>query len=186
MRYKLIDAQKADVPVYRLCNFLAVSPSGYYAWRRRQPSQRQRDDMVYLAHIRAQSALSNGTYGSPRMHAVHIETIRYYENIDIMPAPPRTHGGHRCYGAEHAKRLLFISRSRSLGFTTKEIRSLLGIADGNDITCADVRELTLHHAEEAQRKIVDLRKLERTLRDMAAQCHGNRIPDCPIVDGLFG
>lgn len=69
MRYKLIDAEKADVPVYRLCNFLAVSPSGYYAWRRRQPSQSQRDDMVYLAHIRAQFAMSNGTYGSPRMHA---------------------------------------------------------------------------------------------------------------------
>jgi MerR family mercuric resistance operon transcriptional regulator len=117
---------------------------------------------------------------------VNIETIRYYEKIDAMPEPPRTRGGHRSYGAEHARRLLFISRSRSLGFSLEEIRSLLGIADGHDITCADVRELTLHHAEEARRKIADLRKLERTLRDMAAQCHGDRIPDCPIVDALFG
>ena len=117
---------------------------------------------------------------------VHIETIRYYEKIEIMPAPPRTYGGHRSYGAEHAKRLLFISRSRSLGFSLQEIRSLLGIADGHDITCADVRELTFHHAEEARRKIADLRKLERTLREMATQCHGKRIPECPIVDELFG
>jgi MerR family mercuric resistance operon transcriptional regulator len=116
---------------------------------------------------------------------VNIETIRYYEKIEIMPVPPRTRGGHRSYGAEHAKRLLFISRSRSLGFSLQEIRSLLGIADGHDITCADVRKLTLRHAEEARRKIADLKKLERTLRDMAAQCHGNRAPDCPIVDTLF-
>jgi MerR family mercuric resistance operon transcriptional regulator len=116
---------------------------------------------------------------------VNIETIRYYEKIEIMPVPPRTRGGHRSYGAEHAKRLLFISRSRSLGFPLQEIRSLLGIADGHDITCADVRKLTLRHAEEARRKIADLKKLERTLRDMAAQCHGNRVPDCPIVDTLF-
>jgi MerR family mercuric resistance operon transcriptional regulator len=116
---------------------------------------------------------------------VNIETIRYYEKIEIMPVPPRTRGGHRSYGAEHAKRLLFISRSRSLGFSLQEIRSLLGIADGHDITCAEVRKLTLRHAEEARRKIADLKKLERTLRDMAAQCHGNRVPDCPIVDTLF-
>ena len=117
---------------------------------------------------------------------VHIETIRYYEKINIMPEPPRTRGGHRSYGDEHARRLNFISRSRALGFSLEEIRSLLGIADGNETTCADVRELTLQHAEEARRKIADLKKLERTLRDMAAQCHGNRIPDCPIVDALFG
>lgn len=117
---------------------------------------------------------------------VHIETIRYYEKIDVMPEPPRTPGGHRSYGVEHGRRLQFISRSRSLGFSLEEIRSLLGIADGHETTCADVRELTLHHAEEARRKIADLKRLERTLRDMAAQCHGNRVPDCPIVDALFG
>jgi MerR family mercuric resistance operon transcriptional regulator len=117
---------------------------------------------------------------------VHVETIRYYEKINIMPVPPRTRGGHRSYGSEHARRLSFISRSRSLGFSLEEIRSLLNLADGHDFTCADVRELTLHHADEARRKISDLKKIERTLRDMAAQCHGNHIPDCPIVDALFG
>ena len=116
---------------------------------------------------------------------VHIETIRYYEKIEIMPEPPRTPGGHRSYGAEHARRLSFISRSRSLGFSLEEIRSLLNLADGHDFTCADVRDLTLQHAEEAKRKISDLRKLERTLRNMAAECHGDRVPDCLIVGALF-
>ena len=68
MRFQLIDAKKAALPIGRICALLDVSVSGYYAWRRRGPSQRQLDDMIFLAHIRARFAASNGTYGSPRMH----------------------------------------------------------------------------------------------------------------------
>lgn len=68
MRFHLIDAKKAALPIERMCALLDVSVSGYYAWRRRGPSRRQLDDMVYLAHIRARFVESNETYGSPRMH----------------------------------------------------------------------------------------------------------------------
>lgn len=68
MRFKLIDEAKKQFPVHRLCNVLGVSESGFFAWKRRGASQRQRDDMVLLAHIRSQFALSHETYGSPRMH----------------------------------------------------------------------------------------------------------------------
>lgn len=68
MKFRLIDANKADMPVDRMCTLLDVSVSGYYAWKKRAPSQRQLDDFVLLAHIRAQFALSNETYGAPRMH----------------------------------------------------------------------------------------------------------------------
>jgi len=68
MRFDLIDAKKADLPIGRMCALLHVSVSGYYAWCRRDPSRRQLDDMVFLAHIRARFAESSGTYGSPRMH----------------------------------------------------------------------------------------------------------------------
>jgi transposase InsO family protein len=68
MRFRLIDAKKADLPVERMCALLHVSVGGYYAWCRRGPSRRQLDDMVLLAHIRARFAESNETYGSPRMH----------------------------------------------------------------------------------------------------------------------
>jgi putative transposase len=67
MRFKLIDAAKEDFPVQRLCQVLEVSPSGYFAWRSRPASLRQREDLVLLAHIRSAFTLSNGTYGSPRM-----------------------------------------------------------------------------------------------------------------------
>jgi putative transposase len=69
MRFKLIDAKKATLPVSQLCCMLGVSVSGYYAWRVRKASQRQWDDLVILAHIRGHFACSNETYGSPRMHA---------------------------------------------------------------------------------------------------------------------
>lgn len=67
MRFKLIDAREANLSVERACHLLQVSPSGYYAWRGRPISKRQRDDMVYLAHIRSFFYESNSTYGSPRM-----------------------------------------------------------------------------------------------------------------------
>ncbi len=68
MRFALIDAEKAEFPVRTMCRVLDVSESGFFAWKGRPASQRQRDDMVYLAHIRTTFELSHGTYGSPRMH----------------------------------------------------------------------------------------------------------------------
>ena len=67
MRFQIIDRAKKEFPVHRLCRVLGVSQSGYFAWKDRPASRRQRDDMVMLAHVRSAFALSNGTYGSPRM-----------------------------------------------------------------------------------------------------------------------
>jgi putative transposase len=68
MSFAFIDAEKASFPISRMCQTLGVSQSGFFAWRDRPACLRQRQDMVHLAHIRAVFALSNGTYGSPRMH----------------------------------------------------------------------------------------------------------------------
>jgi transposase InsO family protein len=67
MRFALIDQAKEQFPVQRLCSVLGVSQSGYFAWKDRPACRRQRDDLVLLAHARSAFALSNGTYGSPRM-----------------------------------------------------------------------------------------------------------------------
>ena len=67
MRFMLIDAAKKDFPVQRLCQVLDVSPSGYFAWKNRPASRRQREDLVLLAHVRSAFSLSHETYGSPRM-----------------------------------------------------------------------------------------------------------------------
>lgn len=114
-----------------------------------------------------------------------IETIRYYERIGVMPKPPRTEGGHRVFSEEHLKRLTFIRRSRELGFTLVQIRDLLGLVDGNDYTCDEVKAITVEHADAVRQKIADLRKLKRVLDDMVSQCNRGDIPDCPVIEALF-
>ena len=120
-----------------------------------------------------------------RQTRCNIETIRYYERIGLLPAPPRSDGGHRLYGQNHLKRLTFVRRSRELGFKLQEVRGLLQLVDGGDYTCAEVKALTLDHVVEVRRKIADLRKMERVLKDMASQCENEQIPSCPIIDALF-
>ena len=115
----------------------------------------------------------------------NIETIRYYERIGLMPPPARSEGGHRVYGETYARRLGFIRRSRELGFTLDQIRTLLGLVDSRRHTCARVKRITVGHLDEIQRKVADLRKIERVLKEMAAQCDGGTVPACPIIDALF-
>jgi MerR family mercuric resistance operon transcriptional regulator len=117
--------------------------------------------------------------------AVNIETIRFYERANILPKPPRSAGGHRVYGEDHVKRLSFVHRSRKLGFSLDEVRALLQIVDGGRYTCSEVKAITLDHLEDVRRKIADLRRLERTLADVAGKCRGGKVPDCPVIDALF-
>lgn len=115
----------------------------------------------------------------------NIETIPYYEREGLMPDPPRTEGGHRLYEEEHVKRLTFIRRSRELGFTLEEVRGLLRLVDGAHYTCAEVRTLTLEHLEAIRRKTADLKTLGKVLKEMAARCTGDEVPECPVIDALF-
>jgi MerR family mercuric resistance operon transcriptional regulator len=117
---------------------------------------------------------------------VNIETIRYYEKIGVMPAPARSAGGYRMYALGHLKRLGFVRRGRQLGFSLDELRGLLHLVDRHSYTCAEVHSLTQQHLTEVRGKIADLRRLERVLADMAAQCTEDLLPECPIIDALFG
>jgi len=116
----------------------------------------------------------------------NVETIRYYEREGLWRLPGRTAGGHRVYDDEHVKRLSFVRRARELGFTLDEIRGLLALVDKADFTCDEVRHLTLDHADQIRRKIEDLLKIEQVLRDMAGKCDRGAVPDCPVIDTLFG
>jgi MerR family mercuric resistance operon transcriptional regulator len=120
-----------------------------------------------------------------KQSGVNIETIRYYERIGVMPAPKRTDGGYRMYGPDQMKRLTFIRRGRELGFSLDELRDLLRLVDGHAYTCAEVHELAVDHVAAIRRKIADLRRLQRVMDEMAAQCSGDRVPECPIIDALF-
>jgi MerR family mercuric resistance operon transcriptional regulator len=114
---------------------------------------------------------------------VNVETIRYYEREGLLPSAPRTAGGHRVFNQTHLRRLVFIRRSRELGFSGTEVRTLLGLVDGG-CTCGEVRDLTLRHLVSVRAKIADLRRLEKTLTAIASKCEGGDTPDCPIVEAL--
>src|SRR5712691_10218668 len=119
-----------------------------------------------------------------RLSGVNIETIRYYERVKMLPAPPRTTSGRRVYGAMDLRILVFIRRSRELGFSPDDIRALLRLGAPGKASCADVREIAAHHLADIRAKIADLKKLERLLARTIAQCSGSRVPDCPVVDIL--
>ena len=115
----------------------------------------------------------------------NIETIRYYEQIGLMPDPPRSAGGHRQYDNDHLKRLTFVCRARELGFSIEEVRGLLGLVDGGEDSCAEVKALTLKHVSDIRRKIDDLRNIEHVLKVMAARCDDGEVPECPVIDAMF-
>ena len=131
----------------------------------------------------AREGLARGALAA--LTGCNIETIRYYEMVGLLPPPPRSAGGHRLYGRDLVKRLNFVRRGRDLGFTLEEIRALLRLVDGGTYTCAEVERLARDHVHEIRRKIADLRRLQRVLETMAAQCSGGAVPDCPIIDALF-
>ena len=120
-----------------------------------------------------------------RLSGVQIETIRYYERIGVAPKPGRTKGGHRTYSSDQLNRFTFIRRSRDLGFSLTEIRTLLDLIDGDQMTCEEVHGITMQHLSNVRQKLADLRRLERALREMASQCSNGKVPECPIVDTLF-
>ncbi len=120
-----------------------------------------------------------------RLTHVNIETIRYYERIEIMPKPDRTQGGNRQYNHQQLKRLFFIRRCRELGFNLKEIRALLEMVDRDDFSCNEVHQMTIAHLATIKKKLGDLKRLEESLSNMASQCGKGDIPECPIIDNLF-
>jgi MerR family transcriptional regulator, mercuric resistance operon regulatory protein len=129
------------------------------------------------------AALSIGELS--RRARVNIETIRYYERIKMLPAPRRTTSGRRVYGQVETRTLMFIRRSRELGFPLDQIRALLALsAKDGQAACAEVRELAAHHLTEVRAKIADLRAMARLLSDAVRRCDAGEEPGCPLIDAL--
>ena len=123
-----------------------------------------------------------------RATGVNIETIRYYERIGLMPAPPRSAGGRRYYGPAHVERLRFIRRARDLGFGLDNIRALMALSSGGAESCAQARAIAAAHLADVRAKLRDLARLEKTLATTVAQCDarcdGEDVPTCPVIEVL--
>ena len=110
--------------------------------------------------------------------------IRHYEKIGLMPPAPRRDSGYRDYDMRDLHTLKFIGRARDAGFPIEEIRQLLALWNDRDRSSADVKALALARAAELRRKAKELDAMRRTLEELAARCHGDERPDCPILGGL--
>lgn len=115
---------------------------------------------------------------------VSTKTIRYYESIGLLPDPPRRNNGYRSYSQSDVEMLRFVSRSRNLGFSLKDISILLDLWLDSSRPSADVKALTQRHIREVEAKIAELESVRNTLKALADQCRGDHRPDCPILDDL--
>ncbi|MCU1808312.1 mercury resistance transcriptional regulator MerR1 [Cytobacillus firmus] len=117
---------------------------------------------------------------------VNKETIRYYERLGLIPEPDRTEKGYRMYSQQTVDRLNFIKRMQELGFTLNEIDKLLGVVDRDEAKCRDMYNFTVFKIEDIQRKIEDLKRIEKMLMELKERCPENKdIYECPIIETLM-
>ena len=141
--------------------------------------------MTTITKLRAEAS----TIGQlSKRTGVAIETIRYYERIKLLPAPPRTAGGHRSYADGHVRRLRFVRRARELGFGIDNIRALIALAEQEPAPCHDARAIAAAHLADVRNRLADLAALERslaaTVEQCDAQCRRTPAPACPVLDAL--
>jgi DNA-binding transcriptional MerR regulator len=117
-----------------------------------------------------------------------VPTIRYYEQIGLLPRPERTTSGHRYYRDDDLKRLTFIRRCRDFGFSIEQVRELAGLFEDGDRACAEARDLAQAHLEQVGAKLEEMRQLEISLKAFVGSCdtacNGGRTRDCVIMDEI--
>lgn len=117
---------------------------------------------------------------------VNAKLIRYYESIGLLPPAERTEANYRVYGPNAVHQLRFIRRARGLGFSMPEIERLLGLWQDDSRSSAQVKTLAMKHVSELEARISEMQAMADSLRKLAASCHGDDRPDCPILEDLAG
>jgi DNA-binding transcriptional MerR regulator len=113
-----------------------------------------------------------------------VQTIRYYEQIGLMPEALRTEGNQRRFGEAHHERLAFIRHSRELGFPLAAIRELLRLADNPNHSCEAADRIARRQLQQVESRIARLEAHKTELKRITRQCRGGRIADCQIIEAL--
>lgn len=119
-----------------------------------------------------------------RRTGVKVPTIRFYEQIGLMPPPQRTESNQRRYRQAEADRLNFIRHSRALGFEVEDIRALLTMTAEPQASCHQADSIARSHLSEIDRRIAKLQALREELTRMIEECGHGRICDCRIIEAL--
>jgi len=117
-----------------------------------------------------------------------VPTVRYYEEIGLLPAAKRTDAGQRSYDEATVRRLVFIRRCRDFGFSIEQVRELVGLVDEPERPCVEVRDIAASHLEQVRRKLRELKELEASLNAFVCSCEtacaGGTSVDCTILEDL--
>ncbi|HSI41284.1 MAG TPA: helix-turn-helix domain-containing protein [Xanthobacteraceae bacterium] len=119
-----------------------------------------------------------------RASGVKVPTIRYYEEIGLLPAPPRTEGGRRAYDAADLRRLAFIRHARGLGFGIESIRTLLVLQDDPGQSCAAADAIARERLAEVEQRIASLTALRSELERMVEGCAHGHVAACRVIETL--
>ena len=119
-----------------------------------------------------------------RASGLSAKMIRYYESIGVIEPAGRTEAGYRVYDARDVHLLRFVKRARSLGFPVERINRLVALWRDQHRASAEVKRIALAQIGELEQRIGELETMKRTLEHLAAHCHGDHRPDCPILDDL--
>ena len=115
---------------------------------------------------------------------VKVPTIRYYEQIGLLPEPERSAGNQRLYGAQARERLAFIRHARDLGFPLEAIRDLLSLSDTPHQSCAAADVIATKQLVAVKERIARLTALQAELERMLSQCAQGTIADCRVIEVL--
>ncbi|MEQ8395888.1 helix-turn-helix domain-containing protein [Thalassobaculum sp.] len=119
-----------------------------------------------------------------RRTGTKVQTIRYYEQVGLMPEPGRSEGGQRRYGDAELDRLSFIRHARQLGFPLDAIRELLNLSDHPNRPCAEADEIARRQLRQVEQRLARLEALRTELQRMVHECSGGRTADCRVLEVL--
>jgi DNA-binding transcriptional MerR regulator len=123
-----------------------------------------------------------------RRTGTNAPTVRYYEQIGLLPTASRRDGGQRCYSEEDVRRLTFIRRCRDFGFSIEQVRALAALVQDRERSCLEARDLAQSHLAALRAKLDELKALEqaiaRFVESCEAACAGGPGPDCVVLDDL--
>jgi MerR family transcriptional regulator, copper efflux regulator len=126
--------------------------------------------------------------GLAKRTGTNAPTIRYYEDIGLLPRAYRRSGGQRTYGEDDVTRLTFIRRCRDFGLSIKQVRSLIVLAQDRERSCFDARDLARDHLAVVRSRLRELKALEHDLAgfvvDCDALCKGGSGHDCAVLQNL--
>ena len=121
-----------------------------------------------------------------RQTGTKVNTIRFYEDIGLLPPAIRSASGRRTYAARDVRRLAFIRHGRGLGFSVEVIRSLLALSDEPDRDCAEAAVIARRHLQDIETRISRLETLREALTSVVASCEGGKIADCRVIEAIAG